>query len=61
MNFIPMKKDNENYHALVFSTFFGYFSVFFSFSAVLEDLLYHVSSSNKLTRNRNALKSTNIV
>ena len=29
--------------------------------ALLEDVLYHVSSSSKLTRHRNALKSTNIV
>ena len=53
MNLITLKKD-ENYHALVFLTFFDYFSGFFSFSAFLEDVLYHVSSSKKLTRNRNA-------
>ena len=57
MNFISLKYDNENYHALVFFTSFDYFS----FSALLEDVLYHVSSSNKLTRNRNAFKSTNII
>ena len=55
MNFIPLKYDNEKYYALVFLTVFDYFSGFFSaFSALLEDVLYHVSSSNKLTRNLNA-------
>ena len=60
MNLIPLKYDNENYYVLVFLTLFDYFSGFF-FSALLEDVLYHVSSSSKLTRHRNALKSTNIV
>ena len=61
MNLIWLKNDNENYYALDFLTLFDYFSGFFSFSALLEDLLYLVSSTSKLARNINTFKSTNIV
>ena len=39
MNFIPLKYDNENYDAVVFFTCFEHFSGFYSFSALLEDVL----------------------
>ena len=50
--FFRLKNDNENYDALVFLSLLDNFAGFFSFSVLLEDLLYLVLWSSKLTKNR---------
>ena len=61
MSFIQLTKEKDQDYDLVFLSFFNIFSGLFFFSVLLEDLLYLVSSSRKLTKNINALKSTDIV
>ena len=58
--FIQLRKEKDHDYDFVFLSFFDIFSGLF-FSVLLEELLYLVSSSCKLRKNINALKSTNII
>ena len=61
MTLIQLREEQKSYLKPDFFSFFDFFSSFFSFSVSKGDLLYLVSSSSKLKKNINALKSTNIV
>ena len=61
MSSIHLTKEQKNYYDLVFFPVFCTFSGFFSFRVFLENLLYLVSSSRRLTKNKNTLKSIILV
>ena len=52
MGLIQSTKGKLNYHDFIFYVVYLTFLWIFSFSAFLEDLLYLVSSSRKLTKNK---------